>query len=90
MRELITNKDGSAVPLILFFVTIFACGALYTLFFIEIGLPMFSHYIPSSDAKTFILMCIYALPLIILIVGVIALLQAGLKRNWNYYGGGGG
>lgn len=88
-RSFIVNQEGSAVPLILFFVTIFSCGALYTLFFIEIALPTFSSYIPASDAKTFILMCIYAIPLFIIVVGVIALLLAGLKRDWTYYGGGG-
>ena len=89
MRRLIKDQDASAVPLILFFLTIFGCGALYTLLFIEIGLPTFSHYIPNGDAKTFILMCIYAIPLFVLVVGVISLLLSGLKRDWNYYGGGG-
>ena len=84
MRKLTTNNQASAVPLILFFLAIFVCGALYTLFMIEIGLPIFEPYVPTSDSKTFILMLIYAMPLIVLIIGIISLLLAGLKREVIY------
>lgn len=80
MRKLIENNKASAVPVILFLVTIIVCGALYTLFFYEIGFPALSGFIPASDSKTFIMMLLYAVPFFVLIVGVISLLKAGLKR----------
>ena len=86
MKRILKNDDnGSVVPLILFILVIFVAGALYTLFFIEVGIPAFDGFVSSSDSKTFIYMAIYATPLIILIVGVFALLKEGLKRN--IYGG---
>jgi hypothetical protein len=85
MKKLLFDDTASIVPVLLFILTIFGVGALYTLFFTEIALPTFSSYIPDSDSKTFIFMIIYALPLIILIVGVFALLKEGLKRT--IYGG---
>ena len=84
-RSLINNSDANVVPVILFILAIFGCGALYTLFFTEIALPTFSYMIPDSDSKTYIFMLIYALPLIILLIGVFALLKSALKR---YYVGG--
>jgi len=84
MKQLINNNEGSAVPLILFVITIFACGALYSLFFIEIAYPTFSSWIPAGDAKTLIMMCMYALPLFVIIVGMFSLLLAGLKREAMY------
>ena len=84
-RSIIYDNCASAVPLLLFFMAIFTCGALYTLFFIEIGYPAFDSYIPASDSKTFIMMCLYAVPLFILTVGVICLIKSGLKRQMNYY-----
>lgn len=84
MRKLIENNTGSAVPLIVFAMTIFSCGALYTLFFIEVAIPEFLDYIPDSDAKTFLMMCIYAIPLFVLMVCVIGLLKTGLKKMIYY------
>jgi len=81
MRKFIGSNEASAVPVLLFAATIIVCGALYTLFFIEIGIPSLSGYIPASDSKTFIMMFIYAIPLFVLIIGVLSLLKAGLKRN---------
>ena len=81
MRRLIRDNNASAVPVILFIVTIIACGAMYTLFFIEIGIPTLSSFIPASDSKTLIMMMIYAMPLTLLLVGVVALMLAGNKRN---------
>ena len=83
MRKL--DDVGSVVPLILFFLVIFGAGALYTLFFTEVALPLVDGLVPASDSKTFIFMVIYALPMIILIVGVFSLLKEGLKRS--IYGG---
>jgi len=87
MRKLISNNRGSAIPLILFFLTIFVCGALYTFLFLEFALPQFSSWIPDGDAKVFIMMGIYSIPLFIIVVGIIALLISGLKRNYMDMGG---
>jgi len=84
IRGIVDNSYASAVPIILFLITIIGVGALYTLFFIEIGIPTFSSWIPASDSKTFIMMCIYALPLFIIVVGVVCLIKAGLKRSVMY------
>ena len=81
MINIIKDNNASSVPVILFAVTILVCGALYTLFFLEIGFPLFDSYIPASDSKTFIMMLLYAIPLIVTIVGVLSLLKAGLKRT---------
>jgi len=81
MRCLLKDNRASAVPLILFVVTIVGVGALYTLFFLQFGIPQFDSWIPSSNSKTFLMTGIYAMPLIILMVGVVCLLKAGLKRS---------
>lgn len=83
MRPIIHNNQASAIPIILFIMTIIICGALYSLFFVEIGFPLLTSYIPNGDSKTFIMMCLYAIPLFVIIIGVFSLLLAGLKR----YGG---
>jgi len=87
MRKLSSNSCGSVVPLALYVLTIFGCGALYTLFFIEVGFPLLDSYTVASDAKTYIMMVIYATPLIVLIITMLALLLSGLKREGFYYGG---
>ena len=79
------NKQANATPLILFILTIVVCGGLYTLFFIEIGIPSLSGFIPASDTKTFIMMGIYAIPLITLVIGVLCLIKAGQKRTLGGY-----
>jgi hypothetical protein len=83
MRKLLHNNYGSIIPVIWFILTLFAIGLLYTLLFIEIGVPTFDSWIPSSDSKTFIMMLIFIMPLIILLVGGFALLKTGLKRDWG-------
>ena len=88
LRNFGRNTNGSAVPLILFIVTIIGVGAIYTLLFLFTAQPLFEGYIPDSDAKTFILMIMYAAPGIVLITGVISLLLSGLKRQGYYMGGG--
>lgn len=85
MRKLLSDDNGSVVPVILFILTIFISGALYTVFMLEIGFPTFDPWIPSGDSKTFIYMGLYGVPLIVLVVGVFALLKEGLKRT--IYGG---
>lgn len=86
VREFRNNREASAVPLLLFLITIISVGALYTLFFLEIGYPTLRDLVPDSDSKTFILMLTYAIPLFVLFVGVIALIKEGLKKT-IYYGG---
>ena len=83
--DFIKNNCASAAPLLLFILTILVVGALYTLFFIEIGIPSLSSYIPASDSKTFTMMGIYAIPLIVAVTGVISLLKAGQKRTMGGY-----
>lgn len=85
MRSLRKNNYASAVPLILFLITIFACGALYTLLFIEIAIPTFDNFIPASDAKTLTMMGIYGIPLFILVVGMIAIFLAALRKKQEVY-----
>lgn len=83
MRKLRSNNTGSIIPVLWFIVTLFAVGLLYTLFFIEIGIPTFDSWIPASDSKTFIMMLFFAMPLMIVLIGGFALLKAGLKRDWG-------
>ena len=81
------SKDttASGVAIILVVLTIIVCGAYYTLFFLEIGIPEFFDYIPASDSKTLIMMGIGAIPVIILLIGVLVLLKSGQKRNIGGY-----
>ena len=86
MREIIKNNIGSGVPLILFVLTIVVCGALYTLFFVEVAYPGLLHLIPDSDSKTFIMMGMYGIPLIVILIGVFCLIKEGIKESWNQGG----
>lgn len=81
MRKLKNNNYGSIVPIVLFIVTLVGCGGLYTLFFLEFGLPFFDSMIPDSDVKTFLYMCFYAMPLMVLVVGSLCLVREGLKKE---------
>ena len=83
MRKIQKNNDGSAVPLILFILTILSCGALYTLFMVEVAYPSLLYMIPDSDSKTFIMMGMYAIPLFIILIGVFALVKEGIKESWR-------
>lgn len=84
MRSFVDDEFANAVPLILFLVAVFACGALYSLFFIEVAYPTFNGWIPDGDTKTVVLMCMYALPLFVIVVGCFSLLLAGLKKEVYY------
>ena len=84
MRNIRHNNYGSIVPVILFILTILCCGALYTLFFVEVAYPNLLYMVPDSDSKTFIMMGMYAIPLIVIIVGVLCIIKAGIKeRGWQ-------
>lgn len=87
MRKITSNNYASAVPLILFILTILSCGALYTLFFVEVAYPSLLYMIPDSDSKTFIMMGMYAIPLFILLIGVFAVIKEGIKESWRSGGG---
>jgi len=81
MIKVSRNNHGSVIPLMLFILTIITAGALYSLLFITVGFETFSSYIPDGQYKTIILLMFRAIPGIVLIVGVIALLISGLKRR---------
>ena len=83
MRKITKNNNASAVPLLLFIMTILSCGALYTLFFVEVAYPSLLYMIPDSESKTFIMMGMYAIPLFVLLIGVFSVIKAGLKRDYN-------
>ena len=68
--------------------TIFSVGAFYSLMFIEIGIPTFEDMIPDSSAKTVFMMMIYAIPLFVTLIGMIALFREALKEK--FIGGMGG
>jgi len=82
LRSLKNNTFGSAVPLILYVVTIFFCGALYTLFFLEVFYPSFLSMVPASDSKIYITMILYAIPLLVILIGFIAVIRTGLKKYY--------
>ena len=85
IQGFIQNTNASAVPIMIYIATIFVCGALYTLFFTEIAIPNFEGYLPTNDpGTTFVLMCIYAIPLFVIVVATIAFIKAGLKRTVGF------
>lgn len=88
MRTLTKDEHASAIPVILFILTIFVTGALYTLFFIEIGFPLLDMIpVPTSPSRTLIMSLIYGIPLIVLIVGIISLWISAMKKDFYYPGG---
>jgi len=80
LRKL-TEESYAAVEILYYVLTIFVCGALYSLLFIGIAFPVFKAFVPDSDTKTLTMMFFYGLLGIILIVGVIALIVEGIKKN---------
>ena len=81
MLKLRNNYEASAIPIIYFLLTIIVCGALFSLLFLEVAFPTFLSFIPDSDSKTFIIMGLRGMLLIILFVGIICLLREGIKRE---------
>ena len=79
LRKL-SEECYAAVEILYYVITIFVCGALYSLLFIGIAFSLKS-FIPDSDTKTLMMMFFYGLLGIILFVGVIALIVEGIKRN---------
>jgi len=69
------NASG-AIPLILYILGIVTSGALYTMLFIVVFYKTFVDLIPDSSFKTVIVWGIlYFAPLIVIVVGIIALIQ---------------
>ena len=83
MRKL--DNIGSAVPLLLFLMTIIVFGALYTLFMVEVAYPSLLWMIPDSESKTFIMMGMYGLPLLVILIGVFSLIRSGIKQGFEVY-----
>jgi len=81
MRNIWNNNEASAIPIILFVGGLLVSGLMYTVFFIMVAPSLFI-FIPDSVYKTIIIYgFIWFLPMIILIVGVIALLISAQKKN---------
>lgn len=82
LRNSLKYNDEASVPILLYPLSLFVCGALYTLFFIEVAYPSLMYLIPASTSKTFIMMLMYAIPLFILIVLTIAFVKSGLEQRY--------
>jgi len=78
------DDNASIIPVMFFIITIIVVGALFSMFFIEIGFPLVDNQIPIADSpyKTFITYVIRAIPLFVVVVGSISLFIVGLKRGW--------
>ena len=76
------NDYGSgAVPPLLMVFGIVAAGGLYSLCFLVI-LPALYGLVPDTIFKTFIIYGIfYFAPLVIIITGIMALIQSGMKQE---------
>lgn len=85
MRKLNSNNEGSVIPLILFIITIIASGALYTILIVEVAFPAVEDWLPATEVGTFIKMMIYAIPMVVLIIGTLALLLSGVKKEVIYF-----
>lgn len=81
MLRKLSDTSYAAVEIVYYVITIFVAGALYSLLFIVIALPLFRDFIPASDTKTLIMMFMYGLPGIILVVGALALIIRGVQKN---------
>jgi hypothetical protein len=82
LRKL-SDANNAAVEILTYVITIFVCGALYSLLFIGIAFPVFRAFVPDSDSKTLMMMFFYGLLGIILLVGAIALIREGIMKNRN-------
>jgi len=75
---------AGALPLIIALFGIIITGALYTLFFVEIGFPTLLGLVPASDSKTFIVMLLRAVPLFVLFVFIVAIIKEGIRKDRVY------
>lgn len=82
-----SDTAGGSIPLILFILGLIAFGGIYTVAFI-ITLPHLYTLIPDSVFKTVILYgIIWFSPLVVVFVGIIALVQSGMKEHPSWRGG---
>ena len=79
-RKFIKDIDASIHPVILFLLTIFVCGLLYNLLFLKLFQPIMESWIPASDYKIYQMMLIYAMPMTIMITGIISVFKSALKK----------
>lgn len=81
MKKIINDNDGFILPLIMFIMVLVIAGLFYTVFILWIGIPFFDAFIPNGDAKTFMLMLIFGMPLFILIGCSIWFIRVSLKKG---------
>ena len=87
MKKLLHDHDaGGAIPMILYTMGLLGSGGLYTLFFIIIA-PSLTSLMPDSIFRIFIMGIIYTIPMIILVVGFIALMLEGMKADPSWQRG---
>ena len=78
------NNEAFVIPLIVYIFTLFIGGLFYTVFILYVGIPFFEALMPVSDARTFILLLMYALPMIILFGTSTWFIRNSIKRSrWN-------
>ena len=87
MRKL--NDNGFISSLAAFILTLIVCGMLYYLLILWCGIPFFNAIMPSGDFKNFILMCIYAFPLVIFFGCTIWFMRNSTRSGGGYSGYGG-
>lgn len=81
VKKLRTDNTGAALVVLMFILTIFVCGALYTLLFIEVAIPRLSPLIPDSDSKILLMMCIYAIPIAVILVSGLAAFKETIRKR---------
>ena len=81
MRRILFNDYASVNPILLFLMTLVVTGLLYSLLFTQVFFPFFDSMIPASDSKVYLYMLFYAMPLFIVVVGMISVFQAALKKS---------
>lgn len=83
--KLDTNASG-AIPLILVILGIIGFGGIYTLVF-YVTLPHLYALIPNSIFKSYIIYgIVWYAPFIVVVVGILALIQAGAKKDVTWEG----
>jgi len=80
MRKLISNTDALS-NILIYILTIFSCGALYSLLFIDFGFPEMSSWIPETPTKILMMTLFRAIPGIIMLVCMFGLIREGIKKT---------
>lgn len=81
MKKIIKDIEASVNPVLLFLMTLVAVGLLYALLFTQVFVPLIAPLIPASDSKVYFMMIIYAIPMIVVVVGMISVFQKALKKS---------